>query len=140
MALALAFKDFIDGNQDTGFFYIAKSIVDGCAKEFHGWRQTHVGIYQWWNVIPHLTNLAVQYQIVLLEGIAIEQLFQLVYIGFQFQRFQRNNQLLFVVKVLSQEVKDHVTSLPDVGGVHGHLAEVVFDVGANDGNGSQSVP
>ena len=51
MAHTLLCEDLIDRNQDARFLNIAKAIVDGRTKEFHGGRQAHVGIHQRGNVI-----------------------------------------------------------------------------------------
>ena len=42
--------------------------------------------------------------------------------------------------MLFEEVQNHVTSLTDVRGIHGHLAEEILDVGAYDGERSEAVP
>ena len=42
--------------------------------------------------------------------------------------------------MLLQEIENHVASLTDVAGVHGHLSEEIAHVGHDDRQCSQSVP
>ncbi len=42
MAFALLFQDFVDGDENAGFFDVAKRVVDGGAEHAHGGRKTHV--------------------------------------------------------------------------------------------------
>ena len=42
--------------------------------------------------------------------------------------------------MLPQEIENHVTTLADIGWIHGHLAKIVFDVGTDDRQGTQAVP
>ena len=46
VAHALLFEDLVDSDKDTRLLNIAKAVVDGCTKELHRRRETHVGIHQ----------------------------------------------------------------------------------------------
>ena len=60
MALSFFGVDVVDGDEDACFFYVAKFVVDGCAEDFHGWREVHVGVDKWWYVFAKGTNFAVE--------------------------------------------------------------------------------
>ena len=140
MTLAFLFEDFIDGNQDARLLYISKAIINSRPEEFHRGRESHIGINQRWYVIAQFTNLTVQNQVILLERMTTEESVQFCWVGLQFQRFHRDNQMFLVIKILLQEIKYHVASLAHIGRIHRHLSKIVSNVRTNDGQSAQSIP
>ena len=132
VAYTLLLKDFFHCNEYARLLDVAEAVVDGGAEKFHRRREVHVGVHQRWNVIAQSTYFTVQNAIVLVKVLAVEKLLQFLLVSFNFQRFHRDNQAFFVVEILLQEVENHVASLTDVRGIHGHLAEEVLDVGLNN--------
>ena len=65
----LFFQNFINRNQNTGFFHISEAVIDSRTKHTHRRRQAHVGIYQRRNVVAQFADFRIQHLIVFLERI-----------------------------------------------------------------------
>ena len=140
MADTLLLKNLINGNEDTCLLHIAKTVVNRCSEELHGGRKVHVGIHQRRNIVAELTNLLIQDAVVSPEVLFTEQGFQFTLVSFNFQRFHRDNEVILVIKMLLQEIENHVASLSDIGGIHGHFSKEILDIGLDDSQSTQAVP
>ena len=129
-----------DSNEDAGFFHFSKTIVDGCAKHLHGGGKAHIGIDQWRYVVTQCAHLMVQNLVVFLERIFAEKLLKFFRVILQLKRFGGDYESVFVTEVFAQEIKNHVTSLTVVTGVHGHLTEEILTSRHDDCQGTKSVP
>ncbi len=137
---AFLVEDLVDGDEDASLLDVAEAVVDGGAKHAHGGREAHVGVDEWWNIVPARANLSVEDAIVGLEVVLTEEFCQLLAVGFDLERVHGQDELVGVVEVLLQEEEDHVAGYAVVAGVHGDLAEEIAYVGFDDGEGSESVP
>ena len=59
---------------------------------------------------------------------------------FQFKGFCGNDQSIFIAKVFTQEIENHVTSLAVIAGVHGHLTKEILTTRHDDSQCTKSVP
>ena len=140
VAHALLVKNLVHGNEDARLLHVAEAVVDGGAEELHRGREAHVGVDQRRDVVAQLAHLAVENAVVGLEVILAEQLAQLLLGSLDFERLEGDDEVLAVVKVFLEEIENHVAAPADVGGIHGHLAEEILDVGLDDGERAQPVP
>lgn len=140
VANTLLFQNLIHGYENTRLLYITETIVDGGAEELHGGRERHIGVDEWRDVVAQRTNLAVEYEVVLLEVVLAEQGCELLLRSLYLQWVKRQDEVVLVVEVLLEEVEDHVAATAYVRRVHGHLAEEVLHVGLDDGERAESVP
>ena len=140
VADTLLLQDFIHGNENARLLYIAEAIIDGCTKELHGRTEVHVGIHQRRNIETELANLMIQNAIVSTEIIFREDSCHLALRSFQLQWLHRNHQVLLVIKMLLEEVENHIAATTDVRRIHRHLSEEILYIRIEHGKGTQSVP
>ena len=69
MSLDLRFMNFIEVDEDTGFFRLAELMVDSTTEHLHGRGQTHIGIDKRRNVHSVLSYLCVEQFVVIFEFI-----------------------------------------------------------------------
>ena len=140
MAHALAFENLVHGDEDARLLDVAEAVVDGGAEELHGGRERHVSVHEWRDVIAQRTNLAVEYEIVLLEVVLAEQRRKLLLRRLYLQRMEWQDEVVLVVEVLLEEVENHVAAAAYVRRVHSHLAEEILHVRLDDGECAETVP
>ena len=118
MAFFLIFQYFIDLNQYTRFFHFTEFMVDSRTEYLHLRRKTHIGIYQWRDINTKFPDFLIQYLIIILEIIIAEQLFHPLYICIGLQRTNRGYQMFFILKMMMQEIQNHIPSLRIIGIIH----------------------
>ena len=77
VAHAFLLQNFVDGDEDACFLYIAELVVDGCAEHAHGGAEPHVGIHEGRDVEAQVAHFGVERAIVGLEVIVYEECFEL---------------------------------------------------------------
>ena len=82
----------------------------------------------------------IQNAIVSTEIIFREDSCHLALRSFQLQWLHRNHQVLLVIKMLLEEVENHIAATTDVRRIHRHLAEEILYIRIEHGEGTQSVP
>ena len=65
---------------------------------------------------------------------------QLVFGSLKFQRLDRSDKFLFVIKMFLKEMKNHITATTVIAWIHGHFAKEIFHIRHNNSQRSQSIP
>ena len=140
VAYALLLEYLVDGNQDARLLDIAETIVDGGSEELHRGTEVHIGIDERRDVVPQVAYLTVEHAVVFLEVVMAEYLGQFVIGSLNNQRFHRYNEVLLVIKMLAQEVENHISAATDIAGIHRNLTEEILELGIEHGEGAKAVP
>ena len=82
----------------------------------------------------------VEYLVVILEGVFAEELFKFLWVVLEFEGFCWYDKVVFVSKVFSKEVENHVATSTDVGRIHRHLAKEILEFWIKNRQGSQTIP
>ena len=80
---ALLFQDFVDGDENAGFFDVAERVVDGGAEHTHGGRKAHVGAHERRDVESTLSHGTVENLVVGAEIVFDEELAELFFGRFE---------------------------------------------------------
>lgn len=140
VALLFLFEDLGDGEEDACLFDIAELVVDGGAEHAHGGRQAHIGVDERRDVDAVGTDGFVEY-LVIVEIVGTgEYIAHRLQVGFGVERVYGAHESVGIAEVLVHEVEDHVAALLVVAGIHGDLAEEIFDFGMHDGESAETVP
>lgn len=140
VAFALLFQDFVDSDENAGFFDVAKRVVDGGAKHAHRGRKTHVGAHQRRDVEAALAHGAVENLVVGAEIVFDEELSQLFFGRFEQYRIGHRDEAVAVAEMTLEKIEYHVARLTVEARIHGHFPEEVFQIGDHHREGTQAVP
>ena len=140
MAFALLFQDFVDGDENAGFFDVAKRVVDGCAEHAHGGRKAHIGAHERRDVDSTLANRAVENLVVGAEIVFNEEITKLFFGCFEQYGVGNGDEAVAIAEMALEELENHVTCLAVEARIHGHFREEVFQIGDHHRKGAQAVP
>ena len=140
VAFALLFQDFVDGDENAGFFDVAERVVDGGAEHAHGGRKTHVRADKRRDVEAALAHGAIENLVVGAEIIFDEELAKLFFGRFEQYGVGNSDEAVAIAEMALEEIEDHITCLAVEARIHGHLPEEVFQIGDHHRECTQAVP
>ena len=140
MAFALLFQDFVDGDENAGFFDVAERVVDGRAEYAHGGRKTHVRADKRRDVETALAHGTVKNLIVGAEIVFDKELAELFFGRFEQYGVRHSDEAVAIAEMALEEIENHVARLAVEARIHGHLPEEVFQIGDHHCEGAQAVP
>src|ERR1035438_4340948 len=121
--------DVFNGDQDTNFFNITESFIDGGSEGPHSRREVHIGIYERRDMLIVFFYLLNQDLIIFFIRNSCKNTSQEIPVGFHLYGYNWCEQVFLIREEQGQEIKDDISCCLVIIGVHGHFSEKVFNIG-----------